>query len=238
MIRLLLFFLVSAFWLAYSPAGVFAQTAVLSLEPSTGTFNRGCNFSVNVILDAGGTQTDGTDAILIYDSSRFNATTIANGTVYPDYPGNNIDAQNGRITISGLASVNTPFSSKGILATVNFTVQSNAPTGVSQVKFDFDPTNKAKTTDSNVVERGTLVDVLNSVVDGNYTIGTGACGQVTVSPTTRPIGEPGSTPSATFEPLPTKQPVLPDTGSEQLTFTLAIVGGVLAVLGILGLALL
>ncbi len=238
MIRVLLFFLTFAFWLFYSPAGVFAQTATLSLEPSTGTFNRGCNFSLNVVLDTGGTQTDGTDAILIYDPSRFNATSITNGTVYPDYPGNNIDVQNGRITISGLASVNTPFSSKGTLATVNFTVQSNAPAGVAQVKFDFLPTDKAKTTDSNVVERGTLVDTLNSVVDGNYTIGTGACGQTAAPPTTRPGGGPIiSTPSSTM-PLPTKTPYLPPAGSEQLTFTLAIFGGALTILGILGLALL
>lgn len=220
------------------PAGVFAQTATLSLDPATSTFNRGCNYSLDVNLDTGSSQTDGTDAILVYDPTRFNITSITKGTIFPDYPGNTIDAQNGKVTVSGLASVSTPFSGKGLLATVNLTVQSNAPTGATQVRFDFDSNNKAKTTDSNVVERGTLVDVLNSVVEGNYTIGTGACsGQATPIPT-KSIGGPIATPAAIPEPLPTKSPVLPPAGSEQLTFTLAIVGGVLTILGILGLAVL
>lgn len=220
------------------PAGVFAQTATLSLDPSTGTFNRGCSFSLDVNLDTGGSQTDGTDAILLYDPTRFNVTSITKGTIYPDYPGNSTDTQNGKITISGLASVSTPFSGKGTLATLNLTVQSNSPTGSTQIRFEFDPNNKANTRDSNVVERGTLVDVLNSVVDGNYTVGTGACGGGQVVPTPRPGGGPYATPSATLEPKPTKPPVLPPAGSERFTFALAIFGGALTVLGILGLALL
>lgn len=227
-----------SFLLLALPAGVFAQTATLSLDPSIGTLNRGCSFSLDVNLDTGGSQTDGTDAILLYDPTRFNVTSITKGTIYPDYPGNSTDTQNGKITISGLASVSTPFSGKGTLATLNLTVQSNSPTGSTQIRFEFDPNNKANTRDSNVVERGTLVDVLNSVIDGNYTIGTGACGGGQVAPTPRPAGGPYATPSATLEPKPAKPPVLPPAGSEQFTFALAIFGGVLTLLGILGLALL
>lgn len=221
------------------PSGVFAQSAILSLDPSTGTFNRGCSFTLNVNLDTGGTQTDGSDAIIFYDPTRFNATSITNGTIYPDYPGNNIDPA-GKITISGLASVSTPFAGKGTLATLNFTVGSNAPTGAVQIKFDFDPNNKANTRDSNVVERGTVVDVLNSVVDGNYTIGTGTCDGQVATPAPRP-GRGGtiiSTPAAQPKQFPPEEKKLPPAGSEQLTFTIAIVGGVLTVLGIMGLALL
>lgn len=228
------------------PSGVFAQTAILSLDPSTGTFNRGCSFTLNVNLDTGGTggtggtQTDGSDAIIFYDPTRFNATSITNGTIYPDYPGNNIDPT-GKITISGLASVSTPFAGKGTLAIINFTVGSNAPTGAVQIKFDFDPIHKAETRDSNVVERGTVVDVLNSVVDGNYTIGTGTCDGQVATPTPRP-GRGGpiiSTPAAqpkTLDQFVDKQGKGP--GTPQLTSTLAIFGSVLTVLGILGLALL
>lgn len=217
-------------WLLISPTGVFAQSAILSLDPLSGTFNRGCSFSLNINLDTGGAQTDGTDAILFYDVSRFTATSITNGTIYPDYPGNNIDPQGGKITISGLASVNTPFTGKGTLATANFKVADTAATGATQITFDFDPNNKAKTIDSNVVERGTVVDVLNSVVNGSYTVGTGSCGA-----TPRPIGGPGDSATPSAEP---KTPYLPPAGSEQFTFALAIIGGTLTILGILGLALL
>lgn len=210
------------------PASALAAT--LSLSPASGTFNTGCSFSLKVELDTQGTQTDGTDVILFYDNTRFTAQNIVNGTIYPDYPGNNIDAAAGKITVSGLASVNTPFTGRGTLATINLSVSSTAPTGASQIKFDFDPNNKAKTTDSNVVERGTVVDVLNSVVSGNYTLGTGSCGA-----TPRPIGGPGDSATPSAEP---ETPYLPPAGSEQFTFALAIIGGTLTILGILGLALL
>lgn len=221
-------------------ATAYAQTATLSLSPSSGTFNRGCSQTVNITLNTGGAQTDGTDAILIYDPSRLNATSIVNGTIYADYPGNNIDSANGKITVSGLASVTSPFTGPGVLATVNFTVKSDAQVGVTQVNFDFDPNNKSKTTDSNVVQRGTVADILNSVVNGSYTIGIGACsaGTTIVTPkggTATPSGAVSS-PSASASPQPSQ--TLPPAGSETLTFTLAIVGSILTVLGILGLALL
>lgn len=228
-----------------SPASVLA--ASLSLFPSSGTFNKGCSFFLDVVLDTAGVQTDGTDAILIYDPSRFSINTSAitpKINIYPDFPGNNVDEVAGKITISGLASVNTPFSGKGTLATLQFTVKDTAPTGLTQVNFDFDSNNKAKTTDSNVVERTTIVDVLNSVVNGSYVVGTGACGQTSVSPSPG-LGRGGtvSSSSGTFysggnlsSDIPLKN--LPDGGTPQLTSALIIFGSVLTVLGVLGLALL
>ena len=215
---------------------VFAQTATLSLSPSSGTFNKGCPLTLQIVLATGGTQTDGTDAILAYDSTRFSATSISSGSIYPDYPGNNIDDANGKITVSGLASVTSPFSGQGTLATVNFKVADTAPAGVTQIKFDFDPNDKSKTTDSNVVERGTVSDVLNSVVNGNYTIGTGSC--VAAGAPGAPGGGVATPSGAVTAPTAPPTTSLPPAGTEQLTFTLAIVGSVLVILGILGLALL
>ncbi len=240
--------LVASLVILASPTSALAAT--LSLNPSTGTFNKGCDFSLTIDLDTTGTQTDGTDAILRYDSTRFTAKTITSGTIYPDYPGNNICENNalcpgtGKITVSGLAAVSAPFTGKGILATINFTVLPNAPSTATAMTFEFDPNDKIKTTDSNVVERGTVADVLNSVVNGNYTVGTGtACtaqGATGTGTGTRlGQGQVGvSTPSGQIitQPIPTK--TLPPAGSEKLTFTIAIVGVALTILGILGLALL
>lgn len=223
-----------SFWLLALPGSVLAST--LSLSPSSGTFNQACPFSINVVVDTQGIQSDGTDAIIMYDASRFLAQTITSGTIYPDYPGNNIDAAVGKITISGLASVSTPFTGTGTLATINFKVLNTAPAGASQITFDFDPNNKAKTTDSNVVQRETVVDTLNSVVNGSYIIGTGVCGGATLPRVLPPTGGP-STPSATPYYAPPKQS-LPDGGTPELTSLMVIVGGVLTVLGILGFALL
>lgn len=220
------------------PPTALAQSATLSLSPSSGTFNKACSFSLQINLNTAGVQTDGSDAIIIYDTARFSATSISAGSIYADYPGSSIDETSGKITISGLASVTTPFSGQGILATVNFKVKDDAQAGATQIKFDFDPQDKTKTTDSNVVERGTVSDVLNSVVNGNYIIGTGTCPAPGVA-----AGAPEvATPSGAVAPQPTPYvgpaPILPPAGTEQFTFALAIVGSILTVLGILGLAFL
>ncbi|MBI2019116.1 hypothetical protein HYS95_00415 [Candidatus Daviesbacteria bacterium] len=237
MIKSIALLFVLSFWLLALPAEALAAT--LSLSPSSGTLNRGCPVSLDVIVDTQGAQTDGTDAILVYDATRFTASSITPGTIYPDFPGNNINETSGKITISGLASVSTPFTGKGALAKINLTVKDEAPTGSTKIQFDFDPNDKGKTTDSNIVERTTVADVLNAVTDGNYIIGTGACGSQPVATTApKPIGGEG-TPSGqpkTIDDLVDKDGKGP--GTPQLTYTIAIIGSVLTVLGILGLALL
>lgn len=239
-------------WLVF-PMTVFAQSpvATLSITPSSSTFNRSCSYNLDVMVDTGGAETDGTDAILIYDATRFQVTPsdITAGTIYPEYPG--LTVEGGKISISGFSSASQSFKGSGKLATVKLTIPQTAPTGATQIKFDFDPSDKTKTSDSNVVERRTIADVLNSVTNGNYTIGTGtSCtGGSQAAPggnQTAPGGSqgaPGATPSAS--PLPTKQPLptpqggqLPDTGSVQTTWIMAVTGSILLILGIIGLALL
>ena len=236
-------------FLATTPS--LALAATLSLSPASGTFNKGCPVTLDIILDTGEADTDGTDAILIYDSSKFTATTINTDLtpkIYSDYPGSNIDEASGKVTVSGLASVSSAFKGKGTLAKINFTVKETAGTGATMVKFDFDPNDKTKTTDSNVVERGTVSDVLSAVTNGNYTIGTGACGVgTTPAPSILPktggqgavsVATPTTQPSSPQPPKTIDDMVGGKTGTQELTFTIAIVGSVLTILGILGLALL
>lgn len=234
------------FPVTYSMSPVLAATANLSLSPAVGTFNKGCGFSIDIKVDTGGAQTDGTDAILVYDQTRFTATAVRSGTIYSDYPGNIIDTANGKVTVSGLASVSSPFSGAGTLATVDFTVLETAPAGVTKVRFDFDPADKAKTTDSNVVERGTIADILSFVSDGNYTVGAGSC--TAVSPTPIPGTGGGSSfgrggPIATPSAAP-KKTIDDFTGNgtkggiETPTVVLGATGLFLTILGILGAAFL
>lgn len=243
----LVFFLLAVllFPVTYSMSPALAASANLSLSPALGTFNKGCSFSVDIKVDTGGAQTDGTDAILFYDQTRFIATAVRSGTTYSDYPGNIIDVVNGKVTVSGLASVSSPFSGSGTLATIDFTVLETAPAGATKVRFDFDPADKAKTIDSNVVERGTIADILSFVSDGNYTVGTGSC---TVTPTPTPIGTGGSSfgrggPIAT-PPAAQKKTIDDFTGNgtkggvETPILVLGATGIFLTILGILGAAFL
>ncbi len=233
MIKKLFASFAALFTLLAFPALSYAAT--LTLSPSSGTFNRGCNVSIKIDLDTTGTNTDGTDVILSYDPGKFTvlASSIVNGTIYADYPGNSVDSAGGKISISGISSVASPFNGKGNFATLNIKVADNAPAGTAAIKFDFDPNDKTKTTDSNVVERGTIADVLSSVTDGNYVIGTGSCiggqGQALTG-----SGLAG-TPSATKSPLVKE---LPSSGLTDTTTLLAIIGTILTIIGIAGLALL
>lgn len=212
------------------PSSVFA--ASLSLSPSTGTFNKGCDVTVDIKIDATGQQTDGVDAIVFYDSTRFNVKSIKSGTIFAEYPANTIDTANGKIKVAGIASSASAFTGTGTLATINMTVLATAPDGLTQLKFDFDPNDKAKTNDSNIAERGTVTDILASVTDGSYTIGTGSC--LSQGSTTGPTG----TPTDSTTPIITKTPVLPVAADYSTTTIIAVAGGLLTVLGIIGLAFL
>lgn len=221
------------------PNLVLAQAATLSVAPNTGTLRPGCTFSVDINVDTGGAQTDGTDVILFYEPAKLAVTSITNGTIYSDYPTANADGS-GKITISGVSSVSSPFSGSGKLATVNFNVPTGV-TGATTLKFDFAPSDKTKTTDSNVVQRGTVQDILTSVTDGSYTVGAAGCGAAP-SPTAVTKTSQGSTEVTTPA---VKTPVQTDLnvggkppGLTGPTLILAIVGGALTIVGIVGLALL
>lgn len=230
-------FIIALFFFALSPAYAFA--ASLSIAPSSGQMNKGCDVTVTLELDTQGAQTDGTDAILIYDPSKLTIqqSDITPGKIYNDYPGISVDAASGKISVSGLAQVSEAYSGKGTMATLKFKVAAAAANGPTEIKIDFDPNNKTNSMDSNVVERGTVSDVLSSVIDGNYTIGTGSC-----------AGGIGATGSGTGAPaLPISNPVasggslpssLPEAGILDNTVVVASVGMLLVVLGIAGIAFL
>ncbi|OGE30637.1 hypothetical protein A2631_03715 [Candidatus Daviesbacteria bacterium RIFCSPHIGHO2_01_FULL_44_29] len=237
----------SIFVILMLPASVLAAT--LTLNPSSGTFNRGCSVELKIELDTIGAQTDGTDAILLFPTSVFSTTVsqiVPNTSLYQDYPGNSVD--NGKLTVSGLASTSKPFSSKGTLATITFTVGASSTLGPAKISFDFDPNDKSKTTDSNVVEHGTVVDLLASAPDGNYTIADGACsGSTSPAPSSGTssgstsgtgTGTKGGQGAALATPLPTKQPVLQDTGLVTPTILAGSVGLLLLVAGVLGMVFL
>lgn len=147
----------------------------LSLDPRKARFNRGCDYKVQVKVDTGKVNVSGVDAILKYDPTKITAKSISNGSMFVDYPGNSIDSEDGLIKISGLSSPETPITGKGILATLNLSIPKTAPIGNITLDFDFDPSEKGKTIDSNIVEQGTVIDVLSEVSENSYLIGDGSC---------------------------------------------------------------
>lgn len=251
-------FTITLFLFLVFPSSAFAAT--LSLSPSNTTLNKGCSYSVDVNLNTQSADTDGTDALLTYDTSRITVVSITQGSVYPDYPAASFDRTAGTISISGLSSVSTPFNGNGKFATINLTVNSSGTTGsTTTIKFDFDPNNKGKTTDSNVVQSVTVQDILDSVVDGTYKIGNGKCtsGSGTGTSGTGGSGDDGtgqgglgddgtgtkggkggtSTGSGDLDTVVGGGSNVPP-GITDSTFFLSVFGSFLVILGIAGLALL
>lgn len=246
-------------YLIISP--VAAMAATLSFDPASGVINKGCEISIKISLDTQGVQTDGTDVIVLYTPAQLSVSTsqITNGTIYPEYPGNSVDPS-GKISISGISSVSSPFSGTGTFATIKFNVASTLAVDTKvNLNFDFDPNNKTKTTDSNVVERGTIADVLSAVTNGSYSVGSGSCAAgVSTSPGPGSAGTngtsgitggqgqvlPGTTPSSTQSAqYQNYNPNLNDiTGGKagllDNTIILTAVGAVLVILGIAGLVML
>lgn len=252
----------SLFVIAFAATPALAQAATLSLDPSSGVLNKGCEISIKIQLDTQGVQTDGTDVILTYTPSQLSTATssIIHGSVYPEYPGDSVDTAAGKISISGISSVSSPYTGSGTFATLKFKVadslSANTPIAIN---FDFDANNKTKTTDTNVVERGTIADVLSSVTNGSYTVGTGSCTSGVASPSPSAAvynggqGQTGSltglngtggtgTPAAQYQVY---KPNLNDitgggkgAGLLDNTLGLTAVGLILVVLGVAGLAML
>ena len=231
-----------------------AQAATLSLNPASGSFNKGCEVTLRVELDTQGVQTDGTDVIITYPAAQLSISTtgITNGTIYPEYPGNSVDAAGGKISISGISSVSSPYTGTGTFATLKFLVADTAVANTPiAITFDFDPNNKTKTTDTNVVERGTIADVLSAVTNGSYTVGTGSCasgiqapgGQGQVPPGGQGQQLPGTLDASqaaqyqVYRPDP-NQVVGGNAGLLDNTLAVSAVGIILVILGVAGLAML
>ncbi len=170
------------------------ETGNLSLTPETATFNRGCSYQIDIEYNIGGGQTNGIDAVIFYDQSRITVNSISNGNIFSTYPG--VIFANNIINVSGIteAPPAPPVSGSGILATLNIMIPSNASLGSALLNFDFDPNNKQKTTDSNIPAPGGSADLLSSVNNGNYQIGSGTCSG------TNPVSSPVSPSSAPAKP--------------------------------------
>jgi hypothetical protein len=172
---------------------------------------------VDVLLDTQGSTTDGTDAVVLYDPNQLTASSIVAGKIYSDFPGNTIDNSAGKVSIYALAPTDQPFSGQGTMATVNFTTAASASASITPIKLDFDPNDPTKSTDSNVIDKTTLKDILSSVTNGSYTINTSSTGCKTVVKT-----------ASTAQ-------TLPDSGVPEVTWAFSGLGAFLVVSGIFGL---
>ncbi len=132
------------------------------------TYKVGDSVPVVVRIVTSGRATDSTDLILKYDPQALEATSsgITQGSLYQDYVIKDVDQKSGLVRISAITPPNTEgFVGTGEFATIDFKAKKDGNTSIS---VDFA---KGSTTDSNIVETGIAIDILDEVYNLNLTIG-------------------------------------------------------------------
>jgi hypothetical protein len=140
------------------------------LDAPQSNFAQGEQIPVKVRVVTAGRATDSTDLLLKYDPKILDATSsgIINGTLYKEYIINEVDQGKGEVRISAITPPNTEgFVGVGEFATVNFLAKQD---GNTKVEVDFV---KGSTTDSNLVETGIAIDILDEVYNLDLKIGSG-----------------------------------------------------------------
>jgi hypothetical protein len=138
------------------------------LDSARTNYAVGDSVPVVVRIVTSGRATDSTDLILKYDPNILEATSssIANGTIYKDYVISEVDSAAGTVSVSAITPPNTEgFVGTGEFSTINFKAKKE---GTTAVTVDF---SKGSTTDSNIVETGVAIDILDEVYNLNLAIG-------------------------------------------------------------------
>lgn len=135
----------------------------ISLSPATGdySFSAGQTYPVGIVVDSAGKSIDGVDVVISYDSAK---VQVVGGKVNPtslfsENPLNS--AAQGKIRFSVLSF--SPQPQSGIIGT--FSIKPLVK-GEVDLNVDYAP---GSTTDSNIAEHGSAMDVLGGVVSAKYT---------------------------------------------------------------------
>lgn len=189
----------------FSAMPVYAADPHLELSPSSGTIpSTGTEIQVNI--DTGGQAAKSAKAVIDYDSTKLEVTSIQAGTFF-DEVSHNIYNDTGQVVINANLSIGSSLETKtgtGTLATM--TVKAKATSGTATMTFDC---TEGSSTDSGINDATPLdVIVCTSNVNGSYSLG------AAVSPS------PGASP-AVVQPSAS---ALPSAGIVTPTINLLLLG--------------
>lgn len=158
-------------------AGVLDKNAALSMVPLFGAYGKKCTLPIDIHLSTASLLVDGVDVVLRFEPARFQLTSIEpvtsfNGKKLDFFIDETFVEDEGSLSFSLLSGFGQPISGIGKIARVTFKVRDDAILGTSQIKFHYDP---QITTASNVIEYGTVNNILKSVTDGNFSIVSDMC---------------------------------------------------------------
>ncbi len=158
--KFLIFFLLltGCYLLVPSPAWAAAS---LSFSPASKTVGLNETFSVNVILNTGGSETDATDAIINYDNYKLEVVSATLGSLYANKLSEDTSTA-GKVIFRATSTSDQSYNGTGTFATISFRTIAE---GTANVYFQF---TSGSTTDCNVAYQGS--DLLGSVSNASYTV--------------------------------------------------------------------
>ncbi len=171
----------------YLVSGKFALATDphLFLSPASG--NRSAAFNVEVKVDTGGQNIGGVDVYMEFPKNLLKAERVDKGTALPEVY-SLIKNDEGKLRINAYFPITRAGESysgdSGLVATINF---SPLGTGTAAVNFICTQRTPPETTDSNIIEKTSVQDIIvcSANVNGSYTL-TGGGGTPTPTPTTLP----------------------------------------------------
>lgn len=163
-----------------------ASAATFAISPSTQTFPRQCNRTVNILINASGQSSNAAEVFIDYNTSEVTiidsnssipGTQIRTGDAYETYIYNQVDTGAGRIRLAGASFVNMLTSEK-LFGSIEFTT--SASTNSTTFTIFINPS--SPTTDSNIADSSTNLDLLSGTTNATYTFNTGPCNPDTQGP--------------------------------------------------------
>lgn len=148
------------------------DAAALKFSPTSKSVSAGETFQVQVVVDAGSEEVSGTDAYVLYDQGKFQATSVTEGTYFP-YVQNTIAS--GKVSIYGV--VTDPATSRtgsGTLATISFKVLEGATTGNLTFYCDANANDTSKIVKNDINATNIIVCSANDTA--TITVGSGGGG--------------------------------------------------------------
>lgn len=160
------------------------QAAEFYITPPTKTFRMECEYSVNIMIDTEGVDTNAADAVIEFNPNEVEiidqvgnmpGTQIKPGTVYQMYPGNTINETEQRIYLTGF-NVMGAYNGTGVFGSIVF----RSKPGITSTDFNFYYV-PGGSTDSNIADMMSN-DILDGVAGASYTFEPGPCVDDTTPP--------------------------------------------------------
>lgn len=138
--------------------------AQMYLSPREQEYTNGQEASLDVMIKSDGSKLDGADLLFSYNPSVVEITEITEGTVFPAYLNNKINAEEKYIQLTGLANPESPVEVDGKFCTLHFKVKKSGDPAF-QIQYA-----NGRTDESNLVSSESADDILVNVDNGNYIV--------------------------------------------------------------------